>query len=114
MSHQPVNTWGLDAQFSSFRKLLIGHLKALKIVQHGMCFEYYLANRSIQQVEVMGYVVSKRVMSKKVVLYLDDGSGVVQCAKFYDESDYEKSLPFANVNLGDVVSIRGRIVMFQE
>lgn len=79
-----------------------------------MCFEFYLANRSIQRAEVAGYVVSKKVASKKVTLYLDDGSGIVQCSKFYDEADYEKSLPFASVSLGDMVAVRGRIIMFNE
>ena len=77
-----------------------------------MCYHFYLCNRAIQKVEVEGWVVSKVIKSNKVILFIDDGTGIVQCVKFFDDTDYEKSLPYANVVLGDTVSIRGRIVMF--
>ena len=76
----------INLPLQCYRKLLIGHMKSLKIVQHGMCFEFYIADRSVQRVEVAGYVVSKKVASKKVVLYIDDGTGVIQTSHYLLQS----------------------------
>ena len=84
------------------------------MVNNRLCYEFYLCNRSIQRVEIVGYVTCKSIKTKKVILYIDDGSGIIQCVKFYNETDYEKSLPFANVSIGDLVSIKGRIIIFNE
>ena len=94
--------------------MLIEQLKHVHVVSSGMCYELYLCKRSIQRVEVVGTIVSKAIKSEKIILYIDDGSGILQCVKFYDERDYTRSLPFAHISLGDLVSIRGRLTFFNE
>ena len=79
-----------------------------------MCYQFYMCNRAVQKVELVGCIVSKAIKSSKVILHLDDGTAIVQCVKFFDDTDYEKSLPYTNVNLGDTVLIRGRVVMFDK
>ena len=112
--NQPISVWGLDSQFSCYRKLIVKDIKSIHIVETNLCYEFYLFNRSIQRVEVVGYVVSKSIKSKKIILYIDDGSDVIQIVKFFDETDYNKSLPYSNISLGDMVSLKGRIVMFNK
>ncbi len=92
--------------------MLISEFKDIRVINNSVCYEFYLCNRSIQRVEVVGCCVSKVIKSKKVLLHLDDGTGIVQCVKFFDETDIDKSIPFSNVVLGDMVSIRGRLVLF--
>lgn len=112
--NQPLSVWGLDSQFTSFRKLIIKDIKSISIVETNLCFEFYLFNRSIQRVEIVGYVVSKAIKAKKIILCIDDGSDVIQCVKFYDENDYDRSLPYSKTSLGDVVSLKGKIVVFNK
>jgi hypothetical protein len=63
-----IEVWGLDPLFHSTRLVLIGCLKQQKIlhvVEKATHYEFYYLRRPINNVEVCGIVVNKKVFKNK-------------------------------------------------
>ncbi len=60
----------------------------------------------------MGTLVCRAVKSKKILIYIDDGTGVIECVKFFSEKEFEKALPYTSLSLGDCVVVRGKIIFY--
>ena len=112
----PVILWGQDPLFSSFRKLLISSIHSTvenDRTEEDSRYEFYLHKRALQKVEVLGVITSKVVRSKRVLLNVDDGTGVIECSKLYNSAENEPT-PLVEFRLGDLVSIRGTLAIAGE
>lgn len=115
----PMNTWLLDPTYSSFRKLLIVVIKNNIVkVNHTDVFLFYLCNRPISKVEIMGRVISIQIRLKKITYYIDDGTGIMRCTKFLNINATDTTNQVINTingansfEVGDLVSVRGTIVL---
>jgi len=113
-----LNTWLLDPTYSCFRKLLIVIIKnnIVKINDNDV-FLFYLCNRPISKVEIMGRIISTQFRLKKITYYVDDGTGVMRCTKFLNNNSTTSNQFFSTISgsssfqVGDLVSVRGTIVL---
>jgi hypothetical protein len=82
----PVILWGLDPLFLAFRKLLVASIFANveKVIRGDDRYEFYLFDRPVQKIEIVGTIIGKVVRAKRVLLYVDDGTGVIECSKIYN------------------------------
>lgn len=135
-SLQSYTVFGLDPTYSSFRKLLIITIKnnIVKVNEKDI-FLFYLCNRGISKVEIIGWVTSIQITSKKIIYYIDDGTGIIRCTKFINNNtipipivtnysnttsntatttNYNSvSADYNNIQLqpGDIVSIKGILAL---
>ena len=75
--------------FSSFVKVLIGQIHAMppcELLQGGVGGQssWKLGSHPVSKVEVLGYLVGVKMSSKYVQYTVDDGTGVVQCKRWYN------------------------------
>jgi len=109
----PLILWGLDPLFSTARKMLVFSLRQeVQVVTRPMegRYEFYLYDRPLQRVEVVGVIVKKTVKTKKVMIEIDDGTGVLECTKLYNSAENEP-VPLQGFSLGQLVCIRGQVAM---
>ena len=114
-----MNTWLLDPTYSSFRKLLIVVIRNNIVkVNHTDVFLYYLCNRPVSKVEIMGRVISIQIRLKNITYYIDDGTGMMRCTKFLNIKATDTTNQVVNAisgsnsfEVGDLVSVRGTIVL---
>ena len=104
---QPLQTWGLDPTFSSYHKMFIVLIRKFVEVEVNNSFgifEYRYFSRGIMKVEVVGIVSSISRKSKKLIIGIDDGTGVIKCIKFLDDIN-ESAYP--SLKLGDFATVKG-------
>ena len=113
----PVKLWGLDPLFCSYRKLSVQTIDSLVEKNDGKndegLWEFYLFGRPVVKVEVLGRVRSIDTRKRsKVILGVQDQSSdrLIECKKWYD-SDSNEALPLRDFQLGDVVAVRGVLVI---
>ncbi|RYG98868.1 hypothetical protein EON65_50930 [archaeon] len=95
--------------FKVYRKAFIGDLKVNIVVnQSAGVFVFFLHTQPIGQVEITGLLVSVDIKIKRIIVHLDDGTGIVRCTKVVDGiSTFDTS----SLTLGKLVTIRGSIEM---
>eukprot|EP01031_Cornospumella_fuschlensis_P025369 gene25369-30635_t len=100
---------GRSPGFSVYRKVFVGDLMAnISVAQKVGVFVFSLRSQPIGQVEITGLVVSVDIKLKRVIVHLDDGTGIVRCTKILDGiSTFDTSA----LNLGNLLTIRGSIEM---
>ncbi len=104
---QPLQTWGLDPTFSSYHKMFIVLIRKFVEVEENNSFgifEYRYFSRGIMKVEVVGIVSSISRKAKKLIISIDDGTGVIKCIKFLDDIN-ESAYP--SLKLGDFATVKG-------
>ena len=80
----------------------------MKIDQNDV-FLFYLNGRGISKVEMVGWIKSVQIRSKKIVYYIDDGTDLcMRCTKFLSSVDPNALTGFSP---GDVVSAKGVLAL---
>lgn len=101
----PFSLFGLDPLFSCNVKVLSAIvINRITCHEREGFYEFRICGRPISKVELVGIVVRKAVKSRKVILQIDDGTGLIECLKFYD-SDY--AVPLQHIQIGELVSVKG-------
>ena len=75
--------FGTDPLWQSYRKVFCQTLKqSITRVQTGNVIAFYLCNRPVSKVEIMGIVLGVEIKDSKVTMFVDDGTAVVRCIKY--------------------------------
>ena len=75
--------FGTDPLWQSYRKVFCQTLKqSITRVQTGNVIAFYLCNRPVSKVEIMGIVLGVEIKDSKVTMFVDDGTAVVRCVKY--------------------------------
>ena len=116
MNATAISKIGLDPLFQSYRKILIYYLHHNIIVNtHDNLLEFNIFNRSISKVEIVGIIVKREIKrTNKIMLVIDDGTGIVTCNKVINSNNINDSSSINIIDdykLGDLVTIRGKITM---
>lgn len=70
-------------------------------------FEYYLHDRPVSRVEVVGVVVEIKRSANRIVFTVDDGTGLIRCLKFLAQKMADVSDPMRHADVGSVVIVQG-------
>jgi hypothetical protein len=54
---------------------------------NGNFFQFLFHNRPISKVEIAGIVVNIVIQSRRISIYVDDGTGVVKCMKILNDGE---------------------------
>lgn len=92
-----------------FRKMLVATIKdCVTKVESNDLFLFYLCGRGISKVEIVGWVTSVQIKQKKIIYYVDDGSGKIRCSRFFTSVDAPLH---SSVAVGDLVCAKGILAL---
>jgi hypothetical protein len=97
--------WGLDPLFSAHIKMTIAtfmNTPSFPDYPEVLCF----FGHPVHKVEIVGIATDIRQYAEKHKIFVDDGTGVVQCNKWVNEEELL-------VRRGDLVVVRGQIHSYQ-
>jgi len=109
----PVRLWGLDALFWSHMKLFVKQIQYLQEVPDHKGVYSYANKHPVTRVEIVGYIVSIDVKEKLTTYGVDDGSGMIPCCR-WRQSDESVDNGQEQLNLGQLVTVQGKISVFRE
>lgn len=136
----PVLLWGLDPVFRAFAKLYIKDILELKQSEK-VSGVFFYKRHPIKQVDILGIVVDKREKEHFYRYGVDDSTGVISCTcwkktRLLENSSFAQSAcpstvgglnlsgmlknlkdeenQNSNIDIGDVISVRGVIKVFRE
>lgn len=109
----PVRLWGLDALFWSHMKLFVKEIQYLQEVPDHKGVYSYANKHPVTRVEIVGYIVSIDVKEKLTTYGVDDGSGTIPCCR-WRQSEESVDNGQEQLNLGQLVTVQGKISVFRE
>lgn len=98
---------GIDPQFASYKKVFIKDIRQCTTCNVGTAFVFKLNQTPISKVEAIGIVRRLERRDRKTWLSIDDGTGIMDCVKFYKDTD---ALPYRDIVVGNMVSIKGMLL----
>jgi hypothetical protein len=98
---------GADTIFWASVHLFISDIKTSKT-----SMGFFYKTHPIQKVTIAGIVTSISIQASKFILEIDDGSDFINCLYWYSDSE-KKTCPF-KFQLGDLISLQGRISDFRD
>ena len=104
-----MESWGLDPSYFGHRKLLCAQFADILSTPRGGYLEYYYYGRPVSRVEVVGVVVNILRQKNKIVLTVDDGTGLIRCLKYISASIVETSDPLKFADIGAVIIVQGTL-----
>ena len=104
-----MENWGLDPTYFGHRKLLCAQFSEIVSTSCKSYLEHYYYGRPVSRVEVVGIVVDILWQKNKIVLTIDDGTGLIRCFKYINTSLVETSDPLKFADIGAVVIVQGTL-----
>jgi len=105
----PIKLWGLDPLYWAYVRLFISQIHQLKPF-HGMPETQSLFGHPVSRAEILGYVVSVQQRASLVSYTVDDGTGLIQCTRWWTNSDTEREV----LSVGELAWFRGKFQYFRE
>ncbi|KAJ7379998.1 CST complex subunit STN1 [Desmophyllum pertusum] len=109
----PVRFWGLNPLFWTHMKMFVKEVLSLEEYPDYKGVYRYCNNQPVIRVEILGYVVSIDVREKLTTYGVDDGSGTISCCRWHS-SDPSVNRTRELYNLGQLVTVQGKISVFRE
>lgn len=108
----PVRYWGLNPLFWSHMKMFVKEVQSLEEYSDYKGVYCYSKNHPVVRVEILGYIVSVDVREKLTSYGVDDGSGTIACCCWHSSDPNEDRRE--SYNLGQLVTVQGKISVFRE
>lgn len=86
--------------------------KTIQIVEEKGLICLFLHKRPIQKVEIVGIIVSLDRKLNKIIVYIDDGTGIIRAVKYLDQSPGAPTYLFPG-NIGETIIVKGNLEMYE-